>query len=478
MNTRSMFHETNTTWARRGSGPMYRAVVGTISCAALGLLAAAAPAQAQVSPSDSDSLTFHGITLYGVVDVGLQYDSHGAPISDYFVAGGTGLLQKNSTGSVTGATPNNIQQSRIGVQGKESLTVGDWSGIFKIETYFNPQSGDLTDALKSLTLNNGKPATAQSTGVDSSIAGQVFGVAYVGAASPTYGTVTFGRQLTLLADGVGKYDPIASSYAFSVLGYSGTTAGGGDTEDRRLDQTVKYLYSNNGVHAGGEYKFNRSTGEASSATELQVGGEFSGASVDAYYTKIHDAVSASALSAAQVQGLPALGFSSSNSLAATISDNTAFAVMGSYAFGTATAYAGYEHIRFANPDTPLKAGFATEGGYILAVVNNTAYTHEKNLQVYWAGIKYTTLAKLDLYAAYYGYHQGSYATGDLAGCSTTASAACSGELYAFSLAADYRFTKRFDAYFGAMANGVQDGLANGYLVRNTIDPTLGVRYRF
>jgi predicted porin len=46
------------------------------------------------------------------------------------------------------------------------------------------------------------------------------------------------------------------------------------------------------------------------------------------------------------------------------------------------------------------------------------------------------------------------------------------------VAADYRFTKRFDAYFGAMANGVQDGLANGYLVRNTIDPTLGIRYRF
>ena len=457
-----MFHGTNTTYAR---------------LAALGLLAAALPAQAQVSPADSDSLTFHGITLYGVVDVGLQYVSHGAPISDYFVAGGTGLLQKNSNNSVTGATPNNLQQSRIGLQGKESLTVGDWSGIFKIETYFNPQSGDLTDALKSLTLNNGKAATAQSTGVDSSIDGQVFGVAYVGAASPTYGTVTFGRQLTLLADGVGKYDPIASSYAFSVLGYSGTTAGAGDTEDRRLDQTVKYLYSNNGIHAGGEYKFNRSTGEASSATELQLGAEFSGASVDAYYSKIHDAVSASALSATQVQELPTLGYSSSNSVAATISDNTSFAVMGSYAFGTATAYVGYEHIRFANPDTQLKAGFATEGGYILAFVNNTAYTHEKNLQVYWAGIKYT-IVKLDLYAAYYGYHQGSYATGDLAGCSTTASAACSGELYAFSVAADYRFTKRFDAYFGTMANGVQDGLANGYLVRNTIDPTLGIRYRF
>src|ERR1700722_5215792 len=149
VSTPSMFHGVNTTCAR---------------LAALGLLAAAIPAQAQVSPADIDSLTFPGITLYGVVDVGLQYVTHGAPISDYFVAGGTGLLQKNSDNSVTGATPNNMQQSRIGLQGKESLAVGDWSGIFKIETYFNPQSGDLTDGLRSLTLNNGKAVTAQSTG--------------------------------------------------------------------------------------------------------------------------------------------------------------------------------------------------------------------------------------------------------------------------------------------------------------------------
>ena len=32
----------------------------------------------------------------------------------------------------------------------------DFSGVFKLETFFNPASGNLTDALKSVTQNNGR----------------------------------------------------------------------------------------------------------------------------------------------------------------------------------------------------------------------------------------------------------------------------------------------------------------------------------
>ena len=32
-------------------------------------------------PQD-ESLTWHGITLYGVIDIGLQYQTHGAPLRD------------------------------------------------------------------------------------------------------------------------------------------------------------------------------------------------------------------------------------------------------------------------------------------------------------------------------------------------------------------------------------------------------------
>jgi len=64
---------------------------GFLLCA---LLAATGAAQAQstaataapAAPAD-DGLTFHGITLYGTVDLGLQYQTHGAPISDFYPAG-------------------------------------------------------------------------------------------------------------------------------------------------------------------------------------------------------------------------------------------------------------------------------------------------------------------------------------------------------------------------------------------------------
>ena len=61
------------------------------------MLATAGVAQAQsvvVTKGDpnNSSLTWNGITLYGIVDVGLQYQSHGVPISPYFPAGSESII--------------------------------------------------------------------------------------------------------------------------------------------------------------------------------------------------------------------------------------------------------------------------------------------------------------------------------------------------------------------------------------------------
>ena len=40
-----------------------------------------APAPAPAPPKADSSLTWNGITLYGIVDVGLQYQTHGVPIN-------------------------------------------------------------------------------------------------------------------------------------------------------------------------------------------------------------------------------------------------------------------------------------------------------------------------------------------------------------------------------------------------------------
>src|SRR5579872_3511351 len=165
----------------------------------LAALAAALPAQAQQKTgpgiTGDDALTWHGITLYGVIDVGLQYDTHSAPFTPYRPSASGNIVRQNSYQSVIGVTPSNMGQSRVGLQGIVPLA-GEWSGIFQIETFFNPQSGQLADSARSLAANNGKALASQSVGVDGSSAGQIFQTAYLGFKSARFGSLTFGRQVT------------------------------------------------------------------------------------------------------------------------------------------------------------------------------------------------------------------------------------------------------------------------------------------
>src|SRR5271155_3302029 len=299
-------------------------------------MTASVPALAQQKtgpgPMGEDSLTWHGITLYGVIDIGLQYDTHSAPFSDYRPSASGNIVRQNSRQSVIGLTPSNMGQSRVGLQGIEPLNE-EWSAVFQAESFFNPQSGEIADSLKSLAVNNGRSLVTQSVGVDGSSAGQALQTAFVGLRSAQFGALTFGRQVTLLSEGTTKKDPNYNATAFGLLGASNTYSGGGSSEDNRLDSTAKYLLSfNDRVHFGALYKFNASNGSADTAVQADIGGNFSGASVDAYYSKVNSSVTASSLTAAQVAALPGLGYSASNSLAGTISDNTAYALMALYKF--------------------------------------------------------------------------------------------------------------------------------------------------
>ena len=209
----------------------------------LSALAAAVPALAQQKTgpgiTGDDSLTWHGITLYGVIDIGVQYDTHSAPFTPYRPSASGNIVRQNSGQSVTGLTPSNMGQSRVGLQGIEALN-DDWSAVFQIETFFNPQSGEIADSLKSLAVNNGRSLAAQTVGVDGSSAGQAFQTACAGLKSARFGTLTFGRQVTLLSEGTIKYDPNYNATAFGLLGASNTYSGGGSSEDNRLDSTAKY----------------------------------------------------------------------------------------------------------------------------------------------------------------------------------------------------------------------------------------------
>ena len=429
------------------------------------LLAAALPAAAQAA---DDDVTLNGITIYGTIDLGVAYQTHGTPLSNVFGPGLEYLLQKNSNKALFSLAPNGMSQSNIGVRGSEQLAPG-FAAIFNVQTQFMPTSGMVADHLKAMTENNGVPLAAQSSNADSSRAGQIFQNAYVGITSDTYGTLTLGRQNSLVLDNVLTYDPLGGSQAFALIGFSGVTAGGGDTEDSRLDSVVKYKLKVGPVRLGLLGQFNGQYGNTASAEQAGLGFDWQGLSIDGLYSFVKGAVAAAPLTTVPT------GYSISNSLAGTISDNTAWSIMGKYRWGPVTAYGGYEDMRYANPESPLAVGAITIGGYVLATVNNTAYTINKILDVTWGGIKYSVTPDLDLTGAIYHYWQNSYSGN---GCSDASNSKCSGTENSISLVADYTFNRHVDVYAGAMHTQVYNGLSNGFLNTSTIDPMIGMRVKF
>jgi len=147
----------------------------------------------------------------------------------------------------------------------------------------------------------------------------------------------------------------------------------------------------------------------------------------------------------------------------------------SWTGGGFKASGGYEHITFSNPSKPLAPGFSGLGGYWISITNNSAFPHDKELDVYWLGLKYNFTKDFDLTGAWYGYSQDAFG---VVSCSDNRASNCSGNEDVWSLRADYRFTKRFDVYAGASWSKVEDGLAAGFLHDSTATYMAGFRFNF
>ncbi|HLN08319.1 MAG TPA: hypothetical protein VK281_05085, partial [Xanthobacteraceae bacterium] len=78
--------------------------------------------------------------------------------------------------------------------------------------------------------------------------------------------------------------------------------------------------------------------------------------------------------------------------------------------------------------------------------------------------------------AYYHYDQNTFATESCA--IAQAHSQCHGTMDAISGVIDWRFAPKWDTYFGMMFSQMNGGLSNGFLARNNLDPTVGLRFRF
>src|SRR6202790_4772491 len=274
-------------------------------------------------------LTWNGITVYGTIDGGVTWRSHGAPFSGTSAPGVDYLIQKYSRGPRWDLAPNGLTQSNIGIKGKEPLAAG-WTFIFDLQAGFDPYSLHLANGPHSVAQNAGIPLTNQDSGADSSRAGQFYNsVGYLGVSSP-YGTVTVFRQNSLTLDAVFAYDPMGASYAFSPIGWQGITCGVGDTEDCRFSTSVKYRVDIGQFRVAalwqfGGYELNNA---ATGSYQFQVGGDITNLadgtlSLDAIGSYVQNAVSIALAGNTFPAVLPQV-------LTATLSDNSSVMLVGKY----------------------------------------------------------------------------------------------------------------------------------------------------
>lgn len=179
------------------------------------------------------------VTLYGVVDAGVEYTNKAASTA----AGTTG-------NSAVRVTSGNQSGSRWGLRGVEDLG-GGLKGVFVLESGYNVDTG----------------TSAQG--------GRLFGRnAYVGMQSQ-YGTLTLGRHTTPFFDFGVQYDPMAIATRYGIVAIAPEFASRADNSAKYVGTfgglTVSGLYSltNNGNEIPGNYTNGR---EISVVTSYATGG--------------------------------------------------------------------------------------------------------------------------------------------------------------------------------------------------------------
>ncbi|TKC92520.1 porin [Trinickia terrae] len=169
------------------------------------------------------------VTLYGVIDEGLNYTNN---------VGGSHVWELQS---------GFAQGSRWGLKGSEDLG-GGLKAVFQLENGFDVNTGK---------LNQG---------------GRMFGrQAYVGLAQDQYGTVTLGRQYDSLVDFLAQ-----TTANGNWAGYMFSHPYDNDNTDNsfRVNNTVKYTSPDiAGFQFGGTYSFSNSTNFANNR-QYSIGGQY------------------------------------------------------------------------------------------------------------------------------------------------------------------------------------------------------------
>ena len=185
---------------------------------------------AGLAASSASAFAQSSVTLYGIIDTGIEYVSHSNTAGDSLIRmpGNTGELP-----------------SRWGLRGVEDLG-GGLKTVFQLESGFNPRAGDM--------------------GQGSRLFGRQ---AWVGLEGP-WGTVSFGRQYTMTFWGLADSDILGPD----IYGSASLDA---YIPNSRSDNTVAYKGMFHGLTLGATYSFGRdSAGTGNSPGQGTCAGQVAG----------------------------------------------------------------------------------------------------------------------------------------------------------------------------------------------------------
>jgi len=375
------------------------------------------------------------VTLYGVVDLPIEYNNHLAPGLNPANVNASGIPQSlPGGGSRVGLqTGGGLSGSRWGLRGTEDLG-GGLKALFVLESGFG--------------LDDGK----------SQQGGRLFGrQAFVGMQSDTLGRVTFGRQYTTMFDMFANFSPTGYATLYEpVVAQLGTNF--------RSDNTVKYTAVIGPVTAEAHWSFGTGV-SAIGLTPLagagagEVPGNFNnnaGGGAGLLYL-----AGPLGLTAAYDEWRPTVTIGSPGR-------SRKAGVAGSYTYGPAKIMAGYRYGRVTGSDG----------------------TELQRDNYYWIGMNYQVTAPLGLTLEYaYDDITQLRAPNPVAGGPALASNNPANP-WQISLVADYNLSKRTDVYL-TMAYAKNSGLnfdtsavsfANGYFLsqgsNSQVGVAVGMRHKF
>lgn len=186
------------------------------------------------------------VTIYGVLDMAINSESHGAG------SAGKGAITSLDSGVQSG--------SRLGFKGSEDLGNG-LKAIFKLEMGVNADTG----------------ASAQG--------GLAFGrAAWVGLAGD-FGSVKLGRQNKPVFDAVDSIDPFETGIIGGTAGQSTSATGLGNlffATNPRQNNTINYTTNNiSGFTGSVAYNFGEQAGDAGKSRQIGLSGAYAAGPVSA-----------------------------------------------------------------------------------------------------------------------------------------------------------------------------------------------------